>query len=719
MQSRLGQDDLVGQTVSGRYEVFAKLGQGGMGVVYAARQAPLGRTVAIKVLLKEMTADPVAASRFEKEALAISRLSHPNIVTIFDFGSTDAGHKFIAMEFLDGKSLREIVARESPLSPKRTTRILMYMARALADAHRQEIIHRDLKPDNIMVLSTTGEPDFVKVLDFGVAKLKRREGEVTQATVTQEDVILGTPKYMSPEQINGITDDPRSDLYAMGAIAYEMLTGKVPFDGDSPVKVLMKHLTDAPPPMRSVFPACRVSDVLEALVLQLLHKDASKRPQSAKRVLELLEDLPEYTGPRSRLMTVAGMQAVTDLPAVPPASPVVSNPANAAPLDTAHSAAPVNALANGQEDTGPEAPQADHTLSRAPTRVGPAPEDTQASPPPRFAAVPTQEVDSVFTHTRLPPVFAPGQERASSSSHASATPAVELPVAPDLTPEPMVSLPGIRQDVAVAGPRSMEAPTHVTRPATRTEHQTQPAADRGTLTLFVGAAVLTVGVLGLGAAAWRAFAARPAPPAPVPVTAVEPAPPPPAPTAVEPVASSRAELAAGNAQSAAAVVPAPAPSPAPSDPAPTPPRAEDPTPKKARLVTVTVTSVPAGATVLEGTNELGTTPLALQWPKATSPRVLTVRLAGFKDEVRGVRPDRSRAVPVKLLKAPRTEPTKDPGHKEPGPKEEPKQPTPVATPKDPPPKDPAPAPKVDPAPRKDPVKFEKWDDLKDPGFGTK
>ena len=142
MQSRLGQDDLVGQTVSGRYEVFAKLGQGGMGVVYAARQAPLGRTVAIKVLLKEMTADPVAASRFEKEALAISRLSHPNIVTIFDFGSTDAGHKFIAMEFLDGKSLREIVARESPLSPKRTTRILMYMARALADAHRQEIIHR-------------------------------------------------------------------------------------------------------------------------------------------------------------------------------------------------------------------------------------------------------------------------------------------------------------------------------------------------------------------------------------------------------------------------------------------------------------------------------------------------------------------------------------------------------------------------------------------------
>lgn len=125
----------------------------------------------------------------KKEALAISRLSHPNIVTIFDFGSTDAGHKFIAMEFLDGKSLREIVARESPLSPKRTTRILMYMARALADAHRQEIIHRDLKPDNIMVLSTTGEPDFVKVLDFGVAKLKRRDGEVTQATVTQEDVI--------------------------------------------------------------------------------------------------------------------------------------------------------------------------------------------------------------------------------------------------------------------------------------------------------------------------------------------------------------------------------------------------------------------------------------------------------------------------------------------------------------------------------------------------
>jgi serine/threonine-protein kinase len=293
------QDALIGQVVAGRYEVMSLLGQGGMGAVYAACQAPLGRKVAIKVLLRELTTDPVASQRFEKEAKAISLLAHPNIVTIFDYGATGDGQSYIAMEFLDGVLLRDAIANDAPLSPRRVTRIMMHTARALAAAHREGIVHRDLKPDNVMLLSTAGEPDFVKVLDFGVAKLRRGENEPA-VNLTATNIILGTPKYMSPEQINGISDDPRSDLYALGAMAFEMLTGQVPFDGETAVKVLMRHLQDPRPSVHDVVPDSPASDLLDQLVQRLMAVEADDRPPSAERFLELLEDLPEYTGPRSR-----------------------------------------------------------------------------------------------------------------------------------------------------------------------------------------------------------------------------------------------------------------------------------------------------------------------------------------------------------------------------------------------------------------------------------
>ncbi|MFH1810811.1 MAG: protein kinase [Pseudomonadota bacterium] len=296
MSEKKVEDPILNSVVAGRYEVYAKLGEGGMGAVYAARQAPLGRTVALKVLLKQLSKDPIAIKRFEKEALAISRLAHPNTVTIFDFGTTDQGLMYIAMEFLEGRSLRDVIGNEAPLRPRRVVRILAQMVRALSEAHQRGVIHRDLKPDNIMLVPTAGEPDFVKVLDFGVAKLRAPEGGPAVKTLTQGDVIFGTPRYMSPEQVNGIMDDPRSDLYAVGAIAYEMLASVPVFDGDSAMTILIKQVQDPPRPFARLPRPIEVPEALEALVLRLLCKDREQRIQSADALLEALDELPVLGG---------------------------------------------------------------------------------------------------------------------------------------------------------------------------------------------------------------------------------------------------------------------------------------------------------------------------------------------------------------------------------------------------------------------------------------
>ncbi|MBN2359982.1 MAG: serine/threonine protein kinase [Deltaproteobacteria bacterium] len=309
-------DPMLNTVVAGRYEVYAKLGEGGMGAVYAARQAPLGRTVALKVLLKQLTEDPIAVKRFEKEALAISRLAHPNTVTIFDFGTTEQGLMYIAMEFLEGRSLRQAIEVEAPMEPRRAVRILAQIARALSEAHNRGVIHRDLKPDNIMLVPTAGEPDFVKVLDFGVAKLRAPQG-VDVKTLTQGDVIFGTPRYMSPEQVNGVMNDSRSDLYAVGAIAYEMLGGCALFDGDSAMKILMAHLQQKPRPFAQLPRPVTVPGALEKLVMRLLVKAPEDRYQTADALLQALDELPLIGG---GLRPQSGKTEGLQLPVVTPGS---------------------------------------------------------------------------------------------------------------------------------------------------------------------------------------------------------------------------------------------------------------------------------------------------------------------------------------------------------------------------------------------------------------
>src|SRR6478735_5460100 len=208
------QDPFVGKVIDGRYEIQARIGEGGMGVVYKARQMSIDRIIALKMLNQQMANDPTWVQRFYNEAKACSRLQHPNTIRMFDFGQTSDGRLFMTMEFLDGISLRAALA-QGPLAPQRVVKILIQCCASLAEAHSIGIIHRDIKPDNVFLLNMAGSPDVAKLLEGDRMK-------------TQAGVVFGTPQYMSPEQGRGLQLDARSDLYALGILAYEMLTGRLP-----------------------------------------------------------------------------------------------------------------------------------------------------------------------------------------------------------------------------------------------------------------------------------------------------------------------------------------------------------------------------------------------------------------------------------------------------------------------------------------------------------
>jgi serine/threonine-protein kinase len=239
-------ESLVGRTLDGRFRILSAIARGGMGAVYRAEQLPLGRAVAIKVLSlrHDEDQDPEFRKRFLLEASTAAKLTHPNTVRVFDYGQTDDGLYFIAMELLEGLTLKEIIAKDGALAPERAIEIAKQIARSLREAHRLGIVHRDMKPGNVMLVQRGGD-ETVKVLDFGLAKdTTPQEGEVED--ITQTGVFMGSPKYMSPEQIQGEKLDARSDLYSVGVILYEMLSGKPPFQREQPMQVLMDHVREIP-----------------------------------------------------------------------------------------------------------------------------------------------------------------------------------------------------------------------------------------------------------------------------------------------------------------------------------------------------------------------------------------------------------------------------------------------------------------------------------------
>lgn len=273
---------LIGRTLAGRYRVDALLGTGGMGAVYRAEHVHMKKQVALKVLHKAMTAMPEVVARFEREAVAAARIEHPHVASAKDYGKLEEGSFYLALEYVHGTSLRAVL-RRGPLPPERIRTIAAQIVAALAAAHRLGIVHRDLKPENIMLVDRTDGSDFVKVLDFGIAKLTREE-TAREPQLTQLGTVFGTPQYMSPEQSMGNPVDAKSDIYSVGVILYEMLAGTTPFAADSMMAVLTGHMTQAPPAL----PAAAPPD-LARLTLDLLAKQPEQRPSAEELEQRLLQ----------------------------------------------------------------------------------------------------------------------------------------------------------------------------------------------------------------------------------------------------------------------------------------------------------------------------------------------------------------------------------------------------------------------------------------------
>jgi serine/threonine-protein kinase len=270
-------DPLIGTTLPGGYVILELIGVGGMGRVYRAEQKALGRTVAVKIIHPHLLGDESASVRFITEARAVSRLNHPNIVSVFDFGKSDS-QLYLVMEFLRGKDLARVDYEEGPLSFRRIVDILCQVLAGLAEAHHLGIIHRDLKPENIVLEAMRTGGDFVKVVDFGLAKMR----EVPSTHITSPGIVCGTPDYMSPEQGRGDSIDGRSDLYTCGVLLFQLLTGRLPFESESPTQVVLMHLTVPPPNPAEVAPGRNIPQPLVDVTLQSLDKDASRRYQTAE-----------------------------------------------------------------------------------------------------------------------------------------------------------------------------------------------------------------------------------------------------------------------------------------------------------------------------------------------------------------------------------------------------------------------------------------------------
>ncbi|MEZ4265403.1 MAG: protein kinase [Myxococcota bacterium] len=338
------EDKVVGTVVAGRFEVIRVLGQGGMGTVYEARQVAMNRRVALKLIHTHVVQSQAGIERFEREMQATARIRHPNTIQVYDYGQTEDGRLYLAMEFLEGKALAEVIRDEGPLAFERVVHIGTQVARALHAAQSEGIVHRDLKPDNIMLIDRYGERDQLQVLDFGIAHFL----DNSHTQLTTDGAIIGTPAYMAPEQAKGVGVDARTDLYALGVVLYEMVTGSAPFRGPTTVSVLVMHVQVPPRPPSELV---EVPEALESLIMDLLAKAPSDRPPTAAAVIERLRAMaPEaagVTGPRrpppdlsvpsGPVLGAVSQDAPTDLGALPPAVGGAAKPPPAVASDAVSS----------------------------------------------------------------------------------------------------------------------------------------------------------------------------------------------------------------------------------------------------------------------------------------------------------------------------------------------------------------------------------------------
>ncbi|WP_437964835.1 protein kinase [Sorangium sp. So ce260] len=344
-------DPLLGRVINGRFKIVSVIARGGMGKVYRAEQAPLGRICALKVLSPKYEGDhdPEFHRRFFLEASTAAKLSHPNTVTVFDYGQSDDDIYYIAMEYIEGKTLHRVLREEGPFPEARTAHIARQICRSLREAHGLGVVHRDLKPGNVLLVDHEDEHDHVKVLDFGLVK-DTQSGE----DLTQQGLFMGSPKYMAPEQIAGCEVSARTDIYALGVMMYEMLSGQVPFDKGASVGTLMSHVHDPVPPMQAHNPQLSISQTMEGIVYRCLEKDPAQRFSSMNELVTALkfaaggistrdtgENAPMLPGATSHRPSAPSYPSASPYPSHPSLPSVPSIPSHpSAPSYSSHPSAP-------------------------------------------------------------------------------------------------------------------------------------------------------------------------------------------------------------------------------------------------------------------------------------------------------------------------------------------------------------------------------------------
>jgi len=477
-------DPLLSQLVAERYRVIRKLGEGGMGSVYLAEHVVIEKKFALKVLAPELARRSDLVARFLQEARSASRIGHENVIDISDFGQTGDGLVYIAMEYLDGKDLGEIVRSKGAMTWTEARDIVLQICRALRAAHDKGIVHRDMKPENIFLIHREGQPHFVKILDFGIAKVMGLDPNGPRLTRT--GMIFGTPEYMAPEQAEGKDTDHRADIYAVGCILYHLITGQTPFIAESFMTMLTKHLMEDPVPPSVRRPDLTISPEMDALVLKALEKDRDKRWQSMAELVEAVSVCPgpETAAPKpsSSGQTVAmggahaaaalhvlrshGKKATEVQKVVPEAGEsALSNDAIAASRTRRNTLVLVTAgvllgvvgmavwlaLGHGKPQPKTVAPPPTATVPVAPPTPAPAP-PVAAPPPPAPAPAPVAETPPAPEPEIAPEPVAkrPGRSHRAHAKATAAKPAakaspapVAKPVSPTPTPGELKPFPGM------------------------------------------------------------------------------------------------------------------------------------------------------------------------------------------------------------------------------------------------------------------------------------
>jgi serine/threonine protein kinase len=440
-------DKLVGQTLDGRYYVEKKIGEGGMGVVFAARHAVIERPLAIKVLKREVMRDTATIRRFVQEAKAASRIGHPNIVDVTDFGTTPDGMTYSVMEYIEGQTLGSAIRHAAPFPPLRAVKIAAQIARALGAAHDKGITHRDLKPENVFLLDRDGRTDFVKIVDFGIAKVAPTPGSAAEPRLTRAGSVFGTPEYMAPEQAAGRGDtDGRVDVYALGVILYEMVCARVPHRGDSMVRTLAMQMLDPVEPPSKVRPDLNIPAELELVIMTALAKKRENRYQTMGQLHEALEKVHTVIG---QSITGSPVYALATLAAFPPGADPKFGPASPGHSNPGLPAVATGTARTADERTGPR--------SHSPTgrRLKNEPEFTASDKPPTFEHM-LDDVEAPKSRSAWPLILmmvlilgSAGaviavmmKSKRSATEHADASvafvppPVIDAGVAPPPTPAP-------------------------------------------------------------------------------------------------------------------------------------------------------------------------------------------------------------------------------------------------------------------------------------------